>query len=381
MRLGVPALALLLIAGAFGMSRHKLDVDAESDDGILLQRIQQEPTAPRKLALLEKFVTLFPKASSIAWVYEQLLPIYAEAKQSDKVLTTAEAMLAVDPNDLDAAHYALRVAEARKDPDLIRKYASLSWDVASKAAQVKKPADPDDVPDWTKQLEFAKQVQAYAEYLLSLQATQSSDPQIKAALIQDLESRNPRSKFLISAKKEPVHLAAISINSEQAVSQAENGLAQDPNNEDFLMTLADYHMRRERDLSKVLTYSLRLLEVIQKKPRPEAVAAEDWEKKRARYTGAGNWMAGIAYGKQGRYGLSERYLRNSLAYIHDNAQALAAAYFYLGYDNYAMAGEQHDRGKAIEAVKYSKLCITIDGPFQPLAQKNLEVLRNEYNVQ
>ena len=53
MRLCVPAFALFIIAGAFGADRHKIDVDAETDDGILLQRIQQEPLAKRKIALLE----------------------------------------------------------------------------------------------------------------------------------------------------------------------------------------------------------------------------------------------------------------------------------------------------------------------------------------
>jgi hypothetical protein len=38
----VKALALLLVAGgASAGDRHKVDVDAESQDGILLQRIQQ----------------------------------------------------------------------------------------------------------------------------------------------------------------------------------------------------------------------------------------------------------------------------------------------------------------------------------------------------
>src|ERR1700693_4104657 len=99
----VSVLALLLaMGGEYAGDRHKVDIDAESQDGILLQRIQQEPTRPRKLALLEKFVADFPTVTSIAWVYEQLLPIYKDAKDYDKVIETANRMLAVDPNDLDA---------------------------------------------------------------------------------------------------------------------------------------------------------------------------------------------------------------------------------------------------------------------------------------
>jgi tetratricopeptide (TPR) repeat protein len=381
MRLFVPAIALLLAAGAFGADRHKVDVDPESEDGILLQRIQQEPTAPRKLALLEKFVAQFPKATSIAWVYEQLLPIYADAKQEDKLLATAESLLAIDPQDLDSAHYLLRLAESRNDNEMIRKYATLSWDIGCKTSQIKKPTDPDDVPDWTRQIQFAKQVMAYSEYLLSVQVTQEGDQQKKAELIQVLETRNPQSQYLAIAKAPPPRVTFSSMSPDQAYALAEQGLPSDPDNEDFLMAIANHLLNREHDLPRVLSFSLRIIEVLQRKPKPDGVSIDDWERKRARYLGAANWMAGIVYGKQGRYGLSDRYLRASLGYIRDNVQALAAAYFYLGYDNYAMAGELHDRGRAVEAVRYSKLCTAIDGPFQSLAYKNLQVLRNEYNVE
>ncbi len=60
---------------------------------------------------------------------------------------------------------------------------------------------------------------------------------------------------------------------------------------------------------------------------------------------------------------------------------LAAAYFYLGYDNYALAGELGDKGRAIEAVRFSKQCADMDSPFRSLALKNLEALRNDYNVE
>jgi hypothetical protein len=297
------------------------------------------------------------------------------------VLATAESLLAVDPRDLESAHYALRVAESKNDNELIRKYAMASWDIACQTAQLKRPADPDDVPDWTKRMEFSKQVMAYSEYLLSAQVTQESDAQKKAELIQALEARNPKSPYLAIAKAPPARVTFASMSPERAYALAEKGLPSDPDNEDFLMAIADHYLNREQDLPKVLSFSLRILEVLQRKPKPDAVSSDDWERKKARYIGAANWMAGIVYGKQGRYGLSDRYLRASLGYIRDNAQALSAAYFYLGYDNYAMAGELHDRGRAIEAVRYSKLCTAIEGPFQSMAYKNLQALRNEYNVE
>ncbi len=373
------ALAALLSQGLWA-DRHKPDIDPESQDGILIQRIQQEPLQARRVALLEKFVVEFPQATSIAWIYEQLLPVYKEANDRDKVIATADALLAVDPNDLDAAHDALRAAEAKNDPELMRKYAKAAWDIAARTVQSAKPSDPDDYAAWTKQVQFAKDVLAYAEYTLAALAKAQTDEQKRAEIAHDLEQRNPQSKYLAITKK-PVVIPLSSLDPQKAVALAEQGLVTDPDNEDFLMTVADYYMNREKELPKVLSYALRILELLQAKPKPEKVSTEEWDKKKAKFNGWANWMAGVVYGKQGRYGLSDRYLRAALPNIKGDSRLLAAAYFYLGYDNYALAGEFDDKGRAIEAAKFSKLCAEIDGPFEPLARKTLETLRNEYNVE
>jgi hypothetical protein len=379
-KISVPALALLLASGALGADRHKLDVDPESEDGILLQRIEQEPTLPRKLALLEKYVVEYPKAAPIAWVYEQLLPIYMDAMQWDRVLATAEGLLAVDPNDLDSAHDALKAAEAMNDPELRTKYAELAWDLASRTLQAPKPSDPDDLPDWTKQTAFAREVLDYSEYTLATLAAAQTDDVKRAELTLALQERNPQSKFLVLTKKATV-IELATLNPQKAIQLAEEGLAKDPDNIDFLMTIADHDMSLERNLPQVLAYSLHILELLHGNPQPADITAAEWEKKRAKFTGWASWMAGVVYGKQARYGLSDRYLRAALGYIQEEHRLLAAAYFYLGYANYALAGELTDKGRAVDAVKFSKQCADMDSPFRSLALKTLEGLRNDYNLE
>jgi hypothetical protein len=385
MKISIPALALLLaqlfLAGeAPGADRHKLDVDPESEDGLLLQRIEQEPTQPRKLALLEKYVVQYPKATSIVWVYEQLLPMYMQANQWDRVIATADGLLACDPNDLDSAHDGMAAAEALNNPELRIKYAELAWDLAARTLQAPKPSDPDDVPDWTKQTVFAREVLDYSEYTLATLAAAQTDDLKRAELTLALQERNPQSKFLALTKKATV-IELATLNPQKAIQLAEEGLVKDPDNVDFLMTIADHDMSLEKNLPQVLTYSLRILELVQGKPQPPDIAPQEWEKKKAKFTGWASWLAGVVYGKQARYGLSDRYLRVALSYIHEDRRLLAAAYFYLGYANYALAGELADKGRAIEAVKFSKECADMDSPFRSLALKNLEALRNDYNVE
>jgi len=373
-------LALLSVSG-LAADRHKLDVDPESDDGILLQRIRQEPTAPRKLALLEKYAAAYPNTVSIAWVYEQMLPLYAAgAGDTGKVLETAEKLLAIDPQDLDSLNYALRAVESKNDYQATARYAKLAWDAASQVAQAPKPSDPYDVPDWKRQMEFARDLQTYSEYTLYSLSAHSPDQRTKSQLIHELETRNPHSKYLSTAKSDYAHAGQVGTSGPIPVSVAEKGLADDPDNEDYLLTVAEYHMGRESEFGKVLAYSQRVIRIMQQKPKPESFTSDAWEQKRRQYLGAANWMAGVVHAKQGSYALSDRYLRSALPYLRDRSLQ-AAAWYYLGYDNYALGSELRDRAHIQEAVKFSKLCLDISGPFQPLAQKNLEVIRNEFNMQ
>ena len=372
-------LPLLIAATAVGAARHKPEIDPESQDGILLQRIQQEPLATRKVALLERFVEQYPQASSIAWVYEQLLPIYEEAQQFDRELATAESLLALDPLELDAAHHALRASEAKKDPALIEKYAQLAWDLASKSAQSPKPVDEDEVAGWTKLIGFARDVMSYAEYVLYSQARESADPQKKNELIQAIEQRNPQSKYIEMAKKDYFHAFQETETPEQTAALAEKTLADEPDNEDMLMTVAQYYFQHEKELPKVVSYAQRTIDVLGRKPQPEGVSEEDWAAKKTHYTGVANWMIGVIYAQDGRYSSSDRYLRPAVEQVHE-PKLLAAAYYYLGYDNYAIAVELHDRGRAQEALKYTKLCAEMSGPFQSPAQRNLQVLKSDFNL-
>ena len=148
------AVLALLAAGPLAADRHKADVDPESEDGILLQRIQQEPVLARKQALLEKYAAQYPHTTSIAWVYEQLIPIYKDAKEDAKVIAIANALLSVDPNDLDAADDALRASQSTGATELIRVFAGRAWDIASKTVLTPKPSDPDDVPIGTSRSNF-----------------------------------------------------------------------------------------------------------------------------------------------------------------------------------------------------------------------------------
>src|SRR5256885_329994 len=128
MKLWIVSLGILAAIGpwsgnAEAQRRQLGTVNTETPEGALLQQIGQAEDASKKLGLMEQFTSQFPKHEAAAWVEEQLQPAYLKAGQFDKAIATGEALLASDADDLEAAHQNLKAAEAKKDPEAVRKWS------------------------------------------------------------------------------------------------------------------------------------------------------------------------------------------------------------------------------------------------------------------
>src|SRR6266567_3250768 len=123
MRLSGIALFLTIAAATASAQRFSIgEIDAEKPAGQLLQLIGQEPDEAKKVALMEQFVAKFPGDKALGAVYEQMQAAYIKANQPDKVMETTEKLLALDPTYDVAGHQGLQAAQAKKDPDLIKKW-------------------------------------------------------------------------------------------------------------------------------------------------------------------------------------------------------------------------------------------------------------------
>src|SRR3954469_14099439 len=99
-----PILLFIAFAVAASGQRHKIEeVNSEKPEGKLLQQIMQESDATKKSALLEQFVGEFPKDDATPWVLEQLQASYAKGNDTAKILLTGDKLLALDPDDPEAA--------------------------------------------------------------------------------------------------------------------------------------------------------------------------------------------------------------------------------------------------------------------------------------
>ncbi len=371
MRLYTPILILIVTAGAALGQRHKLGtVNAETPEGLLLQQIGQTQDESKKIQLMEQFAGKAPKHEAIGWVYEQMQTSYLKAGQPDKALDIGDKLVAMDPDDLDAAHQNLKAAEAKKDPDLIRKWSNQTSQIARKVIQSPQPADADEVDAWKKRVDFARQLDTYTEYSLFSGATQTQDPRKRIELADALTARNPKSQYLPA-------LAEIRFNSYRqlgdnagALAAAEKTLETDQSSEDMLIFVANQYVEKKRDPDKVLAYSAKVVELMDTKPKPEGVSDDDWAKKKKTMSGLAHYMSGTTLFDQKKLAPADMELRAALPLVEGNDQLKAATLFYAGLANYQMK-------KIPDALKFNQQCAAIKSPFQAKAAENARVMRQQ----
>jgi hypothetical protein len=365
------AVACLIVAQVLGLCQHhKLSIDPETKEGYVLQQIKQERDPSQKIKLMNDFAVEFPQSESLAWVLDQLQPVYLQARDYDKAVAIGNRILEVDADDLETAYNNLLAAEALKSPDLIRKSAAAAWTIASRLAKT---------PSYPKP-EYAIQMIAYAEYTLAALANSEKDPRKRQEYSKALEQLNPKSQWLHSSRQDFGSLSQQGASKEKLAAAAESGLASTPDNEDMLILVADYHMQLGDNYDKVFAYASRVIDIMQSRPVPDKISAAEWEKKKEMYLGAAYYMVGVVSSLQGRYSLADKNLKSALPMIGaTNEQVLGAALYHLGYANYRLA-EKGERQRVFEALRYNEQCAAVKSSYREQAQKNLDSIKIEYNL-
>jgi tetratricopeptide (TPR) repeat protein len=379
MNSAIPALIVALLVAPCFAQRHKVStVNAETPDGKLLQSIMMENDPGKKVTLSEQFATEFPKADAYGWVLSEMQKNYATAGNHQKVIETGEKLLALDADDLDAAYANLKAAEALKDPDLVIKWSDTTSAVARRNATIPKK-EGDDADEYKQTVEHAKQVDTYTEYALYATAIQSTDAAKVMAVIEKLLQRNPTTSYAPAMLERYTVVARQANAMDKAVAVGEAAAANGQYSEDMLLAMTDYFMNHKQN-DKVLTYSAKLVEVMQSKPKPEGVSDENWEKKKSTMMGLGYWMAGMTEAGQNKYAAADKSLRSALPLVKDNAQILSYALFNLGLANYKMAQASKNKAQIADAIRFTEQAAATKGPMQAQAVKNVKVMRTEFGM-
>jgi len=362
----------LLLAGGLLAQRHKVNINTETPEGQALQAIGQETDDAKRLAMFEKFTQDYGKSENLAWVYAQMQPLYVKANQPDKAVEIGDKLIALDPDDLETALATLKASEAKKDPDLVKKWSNSTGKIAQKEIAATMPKDEDE-EEWKKHIEYTKQVNTYSEYALYAMAIQTTDPRKKVDLIETLQARNPQSQYM--GQVLPLEFQAYRQigDNDKATALAEKILATDQTNQDMLLVVADNSLQKGKDPEKVIAYSNKLIEVMNSKQKPEGVSDADWDARKKTVIGLGHYMIGKQYFNEKKYGPADKELRVALPLVESNQGLKAETLFMLGFSNYKMEN-------IMDSLKFNQQCAAIKSPFQAQAAKNVTVIKTQYRA-
>ena len=271
----------------------------------------------------------------------------------------------VRADDLDDHYAALKEAQPKKDPDEIKKLAVQTAKDAKAEAAKTQPTDA-AADQWKKRMEFARDVQTFAEYSLSTTAV-TAPPAKTVELVDALIEINPKSTYLNECAYS--YLQALAKEGKKPADGAQKILNGAPNNEDALYTLATSSMNG--------TYATRLVNVMKSKAKPEGMADADWERRKSLYLGQGYYVAGAAACTKSTWTDCDKNLRAALPYVGKEPSVAGPTYFYLGLANYNLAKITSDRAKLQEAEKFSEQSAAMAGPMQQQAARNVAAMKQE----
>jgi hypothetical protein len=310
----------------------------------------------------------------------QLQPAYLKAEQWDKVFPVAEKLLSFDRSDAEMAYGGLQAAVAKNDPDLIIKWAKMTAEAAKKGEKTPKPADEDEIPMWEYKVKFSQQVQERAEYEVYTAALRSTDPAKKIELMDALAAMNPQSKFAAQLD-EGYFLAYRQLNqNDKALERARTSVEKGTANEDMLLLLANSSIEQKQP-DQAVSYSDKLIELMNTKAVPQGVAPEAWEQKKKTSLGAAYFLKGMALAQQKKPSDADKAFRAGLPFMEGNDQLLGPALFQLALANYQLgAGAKPDMARLKDALKFNLEAGKIKGAHQAQANKNATVIRQKYGV-
>ena len=279
-------------------------------------------------------------------------------------------------NELDDAYKQLKDAQTAKNPDAVKKWAVETAKLA-KAESTGPKLDSFSDEDWPKRVVYAKDLGTLSEYALATTAAQPGLAPEKAVELMDaLLAVNPKSTYIGAGAG--AYLAALRKlgGADKEIEGANKILAESPNEEYALMTLADNLISKNR-ADQAYTYATRLVTVMKSKAKPEGYSDEDWNRVKSTLLSRGYYDAGVAGCVRQIWKECDTNLRAALPMIGREPALSGPAYFYLGVANYQLSKITLDRTKLQEALKFSQQSAAISGPMQGQAQQNVTGMQNE----
>ncbi len=280
-----------------------------------------------------------------------------------------------DPADLESAFKNLEVAESAKDAAEVKRLSVLSAKLAREIIASPAPEEAEAKENWTKRVAWARDIESHTEYALYATAL-AAPPATTIDLLATLEQQNPKSKYLEEAYGSYFVAMTKTGTAAKIPAVAEKALASLPNNEDLLLVLTETALNQKQS-DRALNYAQRLVNVLGQHPKPEGIAAADWERKRGTALTRGHWISGIIYAEKNNFFPADKELRAALPGVQGNPAMLAPTLFYLGLSNYQLGKTMMKKAQVLEGMKFSEQAAAIPGALSQQAWKNAQIMKAE----
>lgn len=342
--------------------KQNFTINVGTPEGQQLQAIGQEPDEAKKTALMEDFLSKYPKHEGAPWVAGQLEGIYIPQKQYDKALAAADKAYTGGPNELDLGYNAIKAAEGKNDTEELKKWAQRTAEIAQKITSGKASNDEEKAD-----MDHAKEVGTYAEYSLYAAASKARDPKVISDLGGTLEKINSKSQYMWLMS--PRYLASLG---GKGCAEATKLAAADPKNAEAMLFEADCNWRGNR-ASAVTASANKALEALNGRQKVEGG-------NEAGKAATANFFIGTGSAMEQRWGPANKALRAALPGLKGEPTYEANALFELGLANYQLGKAIGDKGQMREGLKYFEQAAAMKSNVQGQAATNVTVIKKELGI-
>ena len=352
----------------------KPQLDKNSPEGQYIELVALESDAAKKLALLEHFLAMFPKADAgiTAWVYGELQDRYRRAGALEKALAAGEKALALDPDNLEAARVNWRIAESKHDAELTKKWLAETGRIADRMVKGSMPADPEVLQTAQEVVAFTRQTAVNADYEDYNRVLQIKDPAQRIAAAEELSKKSPRSPYLSELETVVFQGWKDLGDVDKALAAGEKILAHDEDRDAVVLFVAEVNFRRRKDPQRSIALANKFIARAATSSKPAEQSEADWNRQKNQNLMMAHYIIGGIYFQSQQWAAADKPLRAALAMAQDE-QFRARLLYDLGWANYQMRN-------AIEAIRLYRLCAGISGPMQAEASKNVLYIKSEYGL-
>jgi lipopolysaccharide biosynthesis regulator YciM len=294
-----------------------------------------------------------------------------KANEPDKIMAAGDKLLALDPDDPEAGLQSLKAAESKKDPASIKKYSMATSAAARKMVSAPQPKEAEEITAWKASVEYAKQVDQYAGYSLYRAALESRDAKLTIDLGEALIARDPKGEYA-GKVMEPLFVAYRQAgDNAKALTLADQAVTAGQGNEDMYLVLANQYLEQKKEPEKVHTYSVKIVQIMGQKAKPDGVSNGDWSARKNLMTGLAHYLNGKLYHNENNFAKADVELRAALPLVEGNPAIKPEVLYMLALSDFKLE-------KLQEAANYFRACAALKSPYQQMAATNLTRMKTQY---